>query len=95
MKHFLMQAALAVAVAAVVTPAQAQFPQIAAQPPQAAYPGVVYQPYPLMAPTPDDAYRDGLIDRWELERLQGPLPQALLGPPVNGNRGSDGGGGRD
>jgi hypothetical protein len=52
-------------------------------------------PYPLNAPTPRDAYRQGLINRWELEQLAGPEPQALQGPSVDGERGdSDGGGGR-
>ena len=50
--------------------------------------------YPLNAPTPDDAYRQGLINRWELEQLVGPLPQALQGPSVNGERGNNDGGGR-
>ena len=64
--------------------------------PQQAYFAPVATPYPFNAPTPDDAYRQGLINRRELERFVGPLPQALQGPPVNGDRGSsDGGGGRD
>ena len=50
--------------------------------------------YPFNAATPDDAYRQGLINRWELERFVGPLPQALQGPSVNGERGSNDGGGR-
>jgi hypothetical protein len=28
-----------------------------------------------------------LINRWELERLEGPTPQALQGPSPDGNRG--------
>ena len=48
--------------------------------------------YPFNAPTPRDAYRSGLINRWELERLVGPEPQALQGPSVDGERGNDGGG---
>ncbi len=36
--------------------------------------------------TPEDAYRSGLIDRWQLEHLVGPSPQALQGPGVNSNR---------
>ena len=44
-------------------------------------------PLPFHAPTPWDAYRQGLINRWELERLEGPTPQALQGPsPDGGNR---------
>lgn len=82
------------------TAAAPQFspPQVAAAPqwPPAAYPGGVYPPppaFPILAPTPRDAYRDGTINRWELEQLEGPLPQALQGPSVDGNRGGDGGGG--
>ena len=44
--------------------------------------------YRLVAPTPDDAYRQGLINRWELEQLVGPLPQALQGPSPNGSKNS-------
>jgi hypothetical protein len=29
---------------------------------------------------------DGLINRWEIERLEGPTPQALQGPSPDGNR---------
>jgi hypothetical protein len=46
-----------------------------------------YPGYPLNAATPEDAYRQGLINRWELERLVGPMPQALQGPSVNGEHG--------
>ena len=96
MRHLLMGVMLAVTAAIIVSPVRAQVPQVAAVPPQwppAAYSGSTYQPYPILAPTPRDAYRDGTINRWELERLEGPLPQALQGPPVDGNRGGDGGGG--
>jgi len=51
-------------------------------------------PYPFNAPTPRDAYRQGLINRWELEQLVGPEPQALQGPSVDGERGDSSGGGR-
>ena len=44
--------------------------------------------YRLNAPTPDDAYRQGLINRWDLERIVGPTPQALQGPSPNGSKGS-------
>ena len=47
--------------------------------------------YPFPAPTPEDAYRQGLINRLELERLAGPMPQALQGPSVDGSRGGDSG----
>ena len=33
---------------------------------------------------PWDAYRQGLVNRWELEQLQGPVPQALQGPSRTG-----------
>ena len=48
--------------------------------------------YPFPAVTPEDAYRDGLINRFELEHFEGqPLPQALQGPSVDGSRGGGGG----
>jgi hypothetical protein len=50
--------------------------------------------YPLNAATPEDAYRQGLINRWQLEQLEGPLPQALQGPNVNGDKPDSDGGGR-
>ena len=54
-----------------------------------------WSPATLNAPTPEDAYRQGLINRWQYEQLAGPLPQALLGPSVDGEGSdSDGGGGR-
>jgi len=46
--------------------------------------------YPFAAPTPSDAYRDKLINRWQLEQLEGPLPPALQGPSPNGGRGGGG-----
>jgi hypothetical protein len=98
MRHLLMHVTLAVTVATVITPVQAQNPSVAVAPPQlppAASAGSTYQSYPFPAPTPEDAYRAGLINRWQLEQLVGPLPQALQGPSVNGTRGGDGGGGRD
>lgn len=108
MRRLLMHAALAVTAAAMISPALAQSPpstaaapqwpppQVAAVPPwyPGTYSGNPYYPFPLLAPTPEDAYRDGTINRWELEQLVGPLPQALQGPPVDGNRGGDGGDGR-
>jgi hypothetical protein len=89
---------LAVTAAAIISPVQAQVLSPAAAPPQwpaAPYVGSTYQRYPILAPTPRDAYRDGTINRWQLEQLEGPLPQALQGPSVDGNRGGDGGGGGD
>jgi hypothetical protein len=97
MRHLLMHVTLAVTVATVITPVQAQTPSVAVAPPQspAAYSGGTYQSYPFPAPTPEDAYRAGLINRWEYEQFVGPLPQALRGPSVDGTRGGDSGGGRD
>ncbi len=93
MRDLLFCAAIAVTVAS-ISPVRAQAPSPAAVPPQwppAAHFSGTYQPYPFPAPTPEDAYREGLINRWELEQLQGPLPQALRGPPVDGGGGGDGG----
>jgi hypothetical protein len=97
MRHLLMHATLAVTVATVITPVQAQIPSVAVAPPQlppAAYSGGTYQSYPFPAPTPEDAYRTGLINRWEYEQFAGPLPQALRGPSVDGTRGGNGDSGR-
>jgi hypothetical protein len=97
MRHLLACVTLTVVAAAMIGPVQAQMPSLAAVPPQqppAAYPGSPYQPYPFAAPTPEDAYRDGLINRWQYEQLVGPLPEAFQGPSPNGNRGGDGGGDR-
>lgn len=47
--------------------------------------------YRFVAPTPRDAYRYGLINRWELERLEGPTPPALQGPSPDGKRGGGAG----
>ncbi len=55
--------------------AQAQFPAATSPDPYG---------YRLNATTPDDAYRQRLINRWELEQLVGPTPQALQGPSPNG-----------
>src|SRR3954447_11930437 len=88
---------IATATAAVISPGWAQAPSPGTYQPQwppVAYSGSPYQPYPLLAPTPEDAYRDGTINRWQLEQLTGPLPQAIQGPSVDGNRGGDGGGDR-
>ena len=89
MKHFLI-GALAVTVAS-VSPVGAQAPSPAAalwQRPQAANVGSTAQPYPFPSVTPSDAYKQGLINRWELEQYEGPTPQALQGPsPDGGNQG--------
>ena len=91
-RYLLKYVMLAVTVATVITPVQAQIASAAVAPPQlpaAAYSGGSYQSYPFPAPTPEDAYRAGLINRWQLEQLAGPLPQALQGPSVNGDRGGE------
>jgi hypothetical protein len=85
MRHLLIGAAAAVTIA-VTGPVWAQVPQPV---PQAAY---AAQRYPFPAPTPEDAYRQGLINRLELEQFAGPLPQALQGPSVDGSRGGGDGG---
>ena len=94
MRNLLLRATMAVTVANIISPVQAQVPLSAAASPQwpPAYFGSTYQRYPVPAPTPEDAYRDGLINRWQLEQLEGPLPQALRGPSANGTRGGNGGG---
>lgn len=46
--------------------------------------------YRFVAPSPEDAYRQGLINRWELEQLEGPTPQALQGPSPNGDKSEPG-----
>jgi hypothetical protein len=91
MRHFLIGVTLAVTAVAIIGPARGQAPLPAAAPPQPpppAYSGGSYQPYPFPALTPWDAYRQGLINRWDLERFEGPTPQALQGPsPDGGNQG--------
>ena len=99
MKHGLIAIAGVVTIAAAIGQAGAQLPAPALQ--QAWAPPVAYRQavppavYPLNAPTPHDAYRQGLINRWEFEGLEGPLPQALQGPPVDSDRGDSDGGGRN
>lgn len=76
----------AVIILALGGPVWAQAPFSGApQSPPVAYPGSYS--YPLNAPTPEDAYRQGLLNRWELERLEGPLPPALQGPSPDGSKG--------
>lgn len=87
MRHLLLGVALAVAA---IGPARAQALSPAATPPQWPWPQAAYAgaSYPFPALTPWDAYRQGLINRWELERFEGPTPQALQGPsPDGGNQG--------
>ena len=94
MSHLLI-GVTAAATIAVIGPASAQIlPPGAPQPsPPAVY---AAQRYPFPDVTPEDAYRNGLINRWQLEQYQGPTPQALQGPSVDGGKGSQGsrGGGR-
>ena len=83
MKHLVIGIAVALAL---IGPAGAQAPPS----PSTAYLSA-YQSYALIAATPGDAYRQGLINRWQLEQLQGPTPQAMQGPSPDG--GNTGGGG--
>ena len=87
MRHRLVGVIAAVTIAVIGSAgAQGLSPAGAAQPswPPAAY---SVQRYPFPSTTPEDAYRKGLINRFELERYEGPTPQALQGPSVNGARG--------
>jgi hypothetical protein len=84
MRHLLIGGTAAVTIA-VIGPAWAQVAPTP-QPPPAAYPA---QRYPFPSVTPEDAYRAGLINRWELEQYEGPTPQALQGPNVDGSKGGD------
>ena len=67
-----------------IGPARAQAPS------GAAWAVPAYQGYPFPGLPPSDAYRQGLINRWELERLEGPTPQALQGPSPNGGNAAPG-----
>ena len=87
MKHRLIGITAAITIAA-IGQVWAQVPSPGTQQAQSAPPA----PYPFNALTPRDAYRQGLINRWELEQLAGPEPQALQGPSVDGERGDSGGG---
>ena len=87
MQHLLIGVAAAVAIA-VIGLAWAQVSaQGTAQPGlPGAYSGA-YQSYPFPGVAPRDAYRMGLINRWQLEQAEGPTPQALQGPSPDGGRG--------
>jgi len=97
MRHSFIVGALAVTLGTIINPVWAQAPLPAAAPPQWAWPQTAYvgtsQPYPFQALTPGDAYKQGLINRWELERWEGPTPQAMQGPSPDG--GNQGGGDRN
>jgi hypothetical protein len=88
MTRFLISIAV-IAMLAINQPVAAQqaFAPLPAQPQRS--PMVHPDPsrYRFNAATPEDAYRDGLINRWELEQLEGPTPQAMQGPSPNGNKG--------
>jgi hypothetical protein len=92
MRHLLMRVTLAVTAATIISPVQAQIASPTAAPPRppAAYSGNSF-PYPFPAPTPEDAYREGVINRWQYEQIVGPLPTAMQGPSPDGSRGGDGG----
>ena len=66
------------------SPAQVAAPAAQQPLPSAGYPAPYRYPYPGLAPR--DAYRVGLINRWELEQLEGPTTPALQGPSVDGQR---------
>jgi hypothetical protein len=88
MRHLLIGVSAAATIA-VIGPLRAQVPppNTPQSLPRATSTAPV-QRYPFRAPTPEDAYRKGLINRWELERYEGSTPQALQGPSVNGARGA-------
>jgi hypothetical protein len=72
---------------AITAPAWAQTPWFGTSQPQRPAAGYADPNlYRFVAPTPEDAYRQGLINRWELEQFDGPTPQALQGPNPNGSR---------
>jgi hypothetical protein len=83
MRHLLIGVTGAVTIA-VIAPAWAQVPPPVTPP--VAYPYAYRQPYPFPGITPRDAYRQGVINRWQLEQFEGPQPQALQGPSVDGSR---------
>ena len=72
---------IATATLTLIGPAWAQAPSGPAWPAAA---------YPSAGLPPSDAYKQGLINRWELERLEGPTPQALQGPSPNGGNAAPG-----
>ena len=93
MRHLLMHVTLAVTAATLISPVQAQIASPTVAPPT--WPPAAYSsssfPYSFPAPTPEDAYREGLINRWNYEQLVGPLPAAMQGPSPDGSRGGGGG----
>jgi len=93
MKRLMIGITAAITVAA-IGQVSAQVPPPGTQQAQLVPPAPYPWPYPFNATTPSDAYRQGLINRWELEQFTGPTPQALQGPSVNGDRGDSDGGAR-
>ena len=91
MRHLSLIGITAAATVALIGPLSAQVPPPGArQPwPTAAYPA---QRYPFPSVSPEDAYRDGLINRWQLEQYEGPTAQAMQGPNPSGNKGMQTGG---
>ena len=91
MRYLLIGAAAAAAVITGPVRAQAQPPgTYQAQLPQAAYPNR----HPLLAlqcPDGGGCLSRGLINRWQYEQIDGPLPQALQGPSPNGKSEATGG----
>ena len=84
MRYLLIGVASVLAV--IVGPVRAQAPPPGTYQPQ--LPQAASIPYwRYNAPTPEDAYRDGFINRWQYEQIAGPLPEALQGPSPNGSRG--------
>ena len=71
MRHLFRRITLAVAAATIINPVQAQIVLPAPAPPP--WPPGTYSsnsfPYLFPAPTPEDAYREGLINRWKYEQL--------------------------
>ena len=85
--RYLLTGVTAAATIAVIGPVWAQVPPPGAAQlrPPAAY---AAQRYPFPSDTPEDAYRAGIITRWELERFEGPTAQAMQGPSVDGSKGN-------
>ena len=86
MRHLLI-GVTAAATIAVAGPLWAQVPPGSPQPwPPTAYP---VQRYPSPSVSPEHVYQDGIINRRQLERYEGPTPQALQGPNPSGNNGDN------
>jgi hypothetical protein len=95
-RHLLSGIAVVITLAIIISIgpvwAQALLPVQPQSPPAPSYGYPLNAPsysYPLNALTPNDAYKQGLINRWELEQLVGPTPPALQGPSPDGTRGAE------